>query len=96
MGTTLRTADLGTRAEKVISDALSQGGNLVLERDGEPVWVIVSAEDFGRLASQEAATDHLLDEVHRRNQHFDPEEVERDAEAAVQEYRREHQARKTA
>jgi len=96
MVTTLRSADLGKRVTDTIYDALRRGDQVVLERDGVAFGVVVTPDDLAPRRLPVTGGASALDEIHERNRHFPPEEVERDAEAAVQAYRRECRARKAA
>ena len=78
---------------------------VVLERDGQPVAVILSFEEYRRLQNM-VSTEHqrrqaawarlsaLLEEVHSRPTDLTPEEIEAEITAAREEVKEMHRARR--
>ena len=97
--------------EKRISEAMVTYGTLavdlnelfVIEREGQPVAVVLPFEDYARLKVSAAADarereaawqdiDKILVRVHARTRTFTPEQIEAEITAARQEVREAHHA----
>lgn len=79
---------------------------VIVERDGKPFGVFVAFEEYERLktAAEENAQrreqawqqlDTLLANVHTRTTELDPEEIEAEVTAAVQDVKAERRARRS-
>ncbi len=64
---------------------------IVVERDGQPVAVVISPADFARLQAGETDSWRVIERLRERNAHMDPDEVWHDATSAVAEARREYE-----
>jgi prevent-host-death family protein len=72
---------------------------VIVEKSGVPVAAIISAEDLDYLARMERQREEdwkLIEEIGARNADKDPEEVERDVAAAIEEVRAEQRAEAAA
>jgi PHD/YefM family antitoxin component YafN of YafNO toxin-antitoxin module len=78
---------------------------LIIERDGQPVAVMLPYEDYARLRINAAANAHereiawqeldkILARVHARTRALTPEQIEAEITAARQEVRDAHHARR--
>lgn len=66
---------------------------IVVERDGRPVAVVISPDDFARLQTEQAAGWGVIARLRERNADRDPHEALADATLAVAEARHEHRGR---
>jgi len=63
---------------------------VVVEREGQPIAVLVNPEDYARPASRDEANDwRTLDALAARNDDVDPDEVVADVTAIVEDVRQE-------
>ena len=92
------TRRMSTReARDNFSDLLASvyygGEPVVVERRGCPIAVVISPQEYERYKkSEKEQFFQLVDEIQRRNQDKDPQEVETDVAAAVAEARQEGDA----
>ncbi|MFN8541046.1 MAG: type II toxin-antitoxin system Phd/YefM family antitoxin [Thermomicrobiales bacterium] len=61
---------------------------IVVERDGRPVAVVISLEDFARLRANQSTGWQAIDRLRERNLNMNPDEAFADATLAVEEVRR--------
>lgn len=66
---------------------------IVVERDGQPVAVVISPDDFARLQADRADSWRVIERLRERNADIDPDEVLADATIAVAEARGERHGR---
>lgn len=66
---------------------------IVVERDGRPVAVVISPDDFARLQADQAAGWGVIARLRERNTNRDPDEAFADASLAVTEARGEGRGR---
>jgi prevent-host-death family protein len=84
------------RLGELLEGVFYRGDEVVIERAGKPMGVVISPQ---RYAAIEAARERFwsaIDEIREQNRGVDPEQVERDVEAAIAEVRRERRARREA
>ena len=97
-----RTADVSEVGEHVgtLIDELARGRvRLVVQRDGKDVAALVSTYDLERLEDLDrraAEGFKVIEELHARFSHIDPEEIERDIAEAIAEVRAEARAKAKA
>ena len=85
----------GTRIEEVARGR----ARLVVQKDGKDVAALVSSYDLERLEMLDRRAAEgwkTIQEIHARNAHLDPEEVERDIAEAIAEVRAEARAKAKA
>jgi predicted nicotinamide N-methyase len=85
-------ADVRTLLERIARS----GQTVVVQDHGRDLMALVSLADLERLRSLDRLRRErfsVVEEVHRRNQHLDPEEVERDIAEEIATMRAEDRAR---
>lgn len=93
--------DLQRRFKSVFDDVTKNGIPYVLMRGSKPQAVLIPYEEYVKYQNWEKETegerfDRVMKRMQELNGHFSDEEIERDVEQAIQEYRAERRARKAA
>jgi hypothetical protein len=97
-----RTADVSEAGELIgtLIEEVARGRvRLVVQKDGKDAGALVSVADLLRLEAldrERADGLKLIDELHARFAHLDPEEVERDILEEVEAMRAEERAKRSA
>lgn len=70
---------------------------VIVERSGKPFVVVISPEQYERYRAllRERAV-RATERVHERNEHVDPEQIERDITAVVEQVRQDRYERRDA
>jgi prevent-host-death family protein len=87
----------GVRA--LLERVVSTGCTVVMQQNGNDVAALVSVADLERLRSLDrlrAERFSVIEEIHRRNQHLDPDEAEQDIADEIAAMRAEERARAAA
>jgi hypothetical protein len=96
-----RTADVseaGDLVKSVLRDVAQGQVRLVVQQDGKDVVALVSAYDLERLEMLDRRAAEgwkAIQEIHARNAHLDPDEVERDILEEVEAMRAEERAKRS-
>lgn len=93
---TVKASDARHEFGKLLDTVVSGDERVLVQKRGVPVAAIISAEDlerFTNLEAERAARFAVIDEIHARNQHVDPDEVDRDVAAEIAAMRVERRAR---
>ena len=89
MVTTVSTAELSEQVARRIAEAYARGDEFVVEEDGRRIASWMPANEYERWKERRDRAFAVIDRIHERNKHLDPEEVERDVAEAVREVREE-------
>ena len=76
------------RLDEILDEVRERGNPYVIERDGKPVAAVVPVEQLERAERARKEFFEIVDRIHERNKDVDPEEIERDIEAALEEVRK--------
>lgn len=87
MKKTVDAADIQDKLSQMLEEVSSRGDQYIIERDGKAVAALVPVEIYEIWLQTRERFFRLVDEIRAENVGVDPEQVERDIEAAVQEVR---------
>jgi very-short-patch-repair endonuclease len=96
---TVDAAEIGEPLQGSLKRVAREKSRVIVEQDGEVVGVLVTPLDYERLKMLDrriADGWKVIEEIHARNAHMDPDEVERDVAEAIAEMRAERRAREAA
>ena len=82
MTKTISEAEARGKFDKILDEVREEGGEYIIEREGEPVAMLVPMNEFAQWLRVREAYFARIDELRERNKEFDPEEIEKDVEAA--------------
>jgi hypothetical protein len=97
MTQTLSTAAASRAFTELVHKVSQHETRVVVEENGKAIAALIAADDLARLNRLDAERERagsVFDEIHARNAHFDPDEVERDVAQALEEVRAQERARK--
>jgi prevent-host-death family protein len=90
MTKTIASGDLGQSFESLIDSLNEPNDEVIVERDGRPVAVLMSIATYDRLLREEAERDWaIIDRLRQRNAERDPDEVFADVTAEIEALRKE-------
>lgn len=90
MAKTMSAGEAQTSLDTLLQSVHDTREPVVIDREGEPVAVVINPEDFERYLRLEAAADwEALDPLAARNADMDPDEVFADVTAEIEALRRE-------
>lgn len=96
---TMKLTDAKQQFSRVVDRVLRTRNRVLVEKGGIPVAAIVSTEDLERLKELDAEWEQdvaVFDEIGAAFSDVDPEEIEREASAALAEVRADMQAEREA
>ena len=73
---------------RLLEEAYYRGDEIVIERAGKPMAVLVSIEEFEKWQEQREKDFFVLDEVREANRNVEPKKVEKDVAATIKAVRR--------
>jgi prevent-host-death family protein len=97
MTQTMSTSAASRALPELVQKVSRQETRVVVQEDGKPVAALISADDLARLNeldAQRKRAGSVFDEIHARNAHVDPEEVDRDVAEALADVRAQERARR--
>ena len=63
---------------------------LIVEKDGDPVAVMISVDEYRRIAAAQAERDwEIIDQARKRNRDMAPDEIDRIVKEEIEAYRQE-------
>ncbi len=90
MTTAIASREIGRNFEKLVDSLAEPDDEVIVERDGQPVAVVMSFAAYERLLHEEANRDWaIIDRLRERNADKDPDEVFADVTAEIAALRRE-------
>jgi prevent-host-death family protein len=89
MTKTFSSREASQKLEELLDDLAERDDVAIVERDGDPVAVVISFESYRQLIDSQADRDwSTLDRLRNRNRTVDVGQAEQDIEDAITEVRR--------
>jgi prevent-host-death family protein len=89
MTRTFSSREASQKLEELLDDLAERDDVAIVERDGDPVAVVISIESYQRLTASQSDQDwRILDQLRDRNRAVDLFQAEQDVERAISEVRR--------
>jgi prevent-host-death family protein len=82
------------RLGELLDSVDQRGDEVVIERDGKPVAVLIPAERYASMESSRDRLGRMISEARERNRDVPPEVIEAEVDEAIREVR--HQAKSRA
>lgn len=73
---------------QLLEEAYYRGDEIIIERAGKPMAVIISIEEFENWQSERERDFAVLDEVKAKNKKASPEKIEADVDEAIRAVRK--------
>ncbi len=89
MNRTISSREASQKFDELLDNLAGQNDVAIVERNGDPVAVVISIESYQRLVESQADRDwRIIDRLRDRNRHVDVHRAEQDVENAIAEVRR--------
>jgi prevent-host-death family protein len=89
MTKTISSREASQKFDELIDDLARQSEVAIVERNGNPVAVVISIESYQKLIDSQADRDwRVIDRLRDRNRNVDVNQVEKDIADAIAEVRR--------
>jgi len=89
MTKTISSREASQNLEELLDDLAERDDVAIVERNGDPVAVVISIESYRQLIESQAERDwRIIDRLRDRNRTVDIIQAEQDIESAISEVRR--------
>jgi len=73
---------------QLLEEAYYRGDEIIIERAGKPMAVIISIEEFENWQTERERDFAVLDEIRAKNKDISPEKIEADVDEAIKAVRK--------